>query len=156
MVAGITHMLRGLAGVRVDDVGRVDTQSKHRLNLALARAVEASAEGEEGPQDFRVSVAFDGVEWLDAGEAALPLAVLADDRPEVSDEEGILQPLVQGLLLKQGANRGEGVGGRRVEDTGREGPSAQEDGGAARELVGHGEVEGGTAQVRVNLYFRHW
>eukprot|EP00624_Nannochloropsis_granulata_P006563 evm.model.NODE_49373_length_27502_cov_28.034180.2 len=156
MVAGIPHMLRGLAGVGVDDVGRIDTQGKHRLNLSLARAVEASAEGEEGPQDLGVGVTLDGVEGLHAGKAALPLAMLADNRPKVSNKEGIFQPLVQGLLLEQGADSGESVRGRRVKDTWRQGPSAQEDGGAARELISHGKIEGGAAHVRVDLYFSHW
>ena len=63
MISGIPDVRDWLAGVGVYDIGRGHAKLEHGVDLAHAGAIEAPAEWDESPQELRVGVALDGIEW---------------------------------------------------------------------------------------------
>jgi len=62
-ISGIPDVRRRLARVGVYDIGRGHAKLEHGVDLAHAGTVEARAQGDQSPQQLRVGVALDGIEW---------------------------------------------------------------------------------------------
>lgn len=90
LLGGVAQVALGLARLRIDDAGRVNTRLQDHLNLRLAGAIKASSKGGQELNDHRVRVALDSKVRNDTSQVLLPAEVLAVDVSKVRDEEGIL------------------------------------------------------------------